>query len=135
MLLISGCGGSPYDLAPVTGTVTLDGKPFIWGSVMFAPINTTSSETKSGKPAFSMLDSEGRFELTTYNENDGAIVGDHRVTVFCVQDGPNGPSPTSFPTFRRMAIRGDAMKVVAGEDNQFAIELTTDELRKYSSNR
>ncbi len=132
---LSGCSDSPYDLAPVKGRVTLDGKPFPWGSVMFAPMKTSIDSAKVGKPGFGMLDAEGGFVLTTYDDNDGAVVGDHRVTVFCVDDGPNGPPPSSIPAFRRMALRGTAMTVAADSDNDFEIALTSNELRKYGSNR
>lgn len=135
LLLATGCGDAGYDVAPVTGTVTLDGKPFVWGSVMFAPIQASAANADAGKPAFGMLDAQGHFALSTYADQDGAVVGDHRVTVFCVDDGPNGAPPTTVPRFLRIALRGDAMTVAAGKDNHFAIALTSDDLKKYGSSR
>lgn len=132
--LTLGCNQSQYEMAKVTGVVTLDGKPFVWGSVSFAPVTTSSSEN-AGKPAFGMLDSEGRFELSTYSERDGAVVGQHRVTVFCVEDGANGKAPSWVPEFRRLALRGDAMTVKADGENEFEINITSEELKKYGSNR
>src|SRR5688500_17796317 len=60
----SGCGKSPYDLAPVHGKVTLNGEPLTNAKVMFAPIAKSESR-KSGKPAFGVLQPDGTFVLGT----------------------------------------------------------------------
>lgn len=78
--LLTGCGGGEQlEVAPVTGTVTCNGKPITSGSVSFTPI---SEEAKGmpGKPAFGDIGSDGTFVLTTYEEGDGAVIGKHRVT-------------------------------------------------------
>jgi len=77
---IAGCNKPPYDLAPARGHVTLDGKPLSAAKVMFAPIANGES-IKSGKPAFGLLDSDGAFILGTYSPEDGAIIGEHWVTI------------------------------------------------------
>jgi len=80
-LVVVGCQQSPYELSSVHGTVTVDGKPLAGGRVMFAPISQGDS-SEPGKPAFGTLQSDGSYVLTTFRETDGAVVGDHWVTIF-----------------------------------------------------
>src|SRR5262245_13041847 len=67
--LLGGCGRSQYDVAPVDGVVIIDGHPLTAARIMFAPI-ASGENRNSGKPAFGNLGSDGRFELTTYRDND-----------------------------------------------------------------
>lgn len=81
-LMLSGCGGVDKDmptLAKVTGKVTYKGKPVTNGSVIFTPIAGKGGET--GQLATGQLESDGSFTLTTFNTGDGAILGQHNVTV------------------------------------------------------
>jgi hypothetical protein len=76
-----GCGGSTsYDVAPVSGVVTLDGQPVPEAHVVFQPIggedNLTPGPSSSGQ-----ADSQGRFELKTIRDEPGAVVGNHRVLI------------------------------------------------------
>jgi hypothetical protein len=70
-----GCSRGPAT-AKVSGTVTLDGKPLAFGSVMFQGV-------AGGQPAAGNIQPDGTFELTTFNPGDGALVGSHRVRVVC----------------------------------------------------
>ena len=63
----------------------MDGKPITAGRVMFFP--TASNGKNTGKAASGQLDSSGAFELTTYRDSDGAVVGEHTVTVLKPRDG------------------------------------------------
>lgn len=74
--LLCGCGQSNRkQIAPVTGVVTLDGKPFTQGAtVIFSP-------SAAGKMSRGTVQSDGTFKLTTYEENDGAIIGKQNVGV------------------------------------------------------
>ena len=58
---------------PISGTVTIDGKPLTFGSIMF--IHPES------RPSGSSIDANGHFELSCYERGDGAIPGTHRVKV------------------------------------------------------
>lgn len=73
VLTASGCGGGP-DMAPVTGTVLLDGSPLAGASVAFTP-------NGGGRAATGTTDESGQFQLTTFEQNDGALVGEHSVSV------------------------------------------------------
>src|SRR5262245_35967084 len=81
---LCGCSQSPSELAPVTGKVVIDGQPFSAGKVMFAPV-AKGDDRRAGRPAFGKLASDGSFTLGTYKLGDGAVVGDHWVTVIRIK--------------------------------------------------
>lgn len=72
LFALTGCG-SGEDLAEVSGTVTLGGKPLTNAKVEFYP--------EVGPAAHGKVDSSGRFFLMTQSPGDGAIVGLHRVAI------------------------------------------------------
>ena len=79
MILTWGCGGSGGPgggaaLLPVKGKVTYKGKPLTSGIVKF-------EIDGYGRPATGKLQSDGSFALGTMKEGDGAIPGEHQVTV------------------------------------------------------
>ncbi len=79
-----GCNGgkSGPPTEPVSGTVTLDGKPLAQASVVFAPAGT-------GQPAVGVTDEAGKYTLTTTNPKDGAVVGSYKITV--IKASASGP--------------------------------------------
>lgn len=134
---VVGCGGSSRpEPAPVSGTVTYNGKPVAHATVMFTPKSGGASAT--GK-----TDENGKFTLTTFEPGDGAIVGEHVVTV--TYTGPEGAeaenpeSPEAYgappekaqeekspiPTrYANPKTSGLTFEVKAGGPNEFNIELT-----------
>lgn len=89
-----GCGSMHPPLGIVAGRVTLDEMPVEGASVMFLP-------NDGGRPASGLTDAQGNYQLRTYEPNDGALVGKHRVTVIKQQTtgipttagGGAGPAP------------------------------------------
>ncbi|VTR97998.1 hypothetical protein [Tuwongella immobilis] len=73
LLTASGCGDSGPKVVPVSGTVTIDGKPLAYGHIQVLP--------SGWRPASSPIDSNGRFSLTTTDPKDGCILGTHPVVV------------------------------------------------------
>lgn len=77
LLLISlGCGGKNSDrpaTARVTGTVLYNGSPVDGATVAFIP--------KDGRSATGVTSAAGEFTLQTYDTNDGAVLGNHTVTI------------------------------------------------------
>jgi hypothetical protein len=118
-----GCSKSPYDLAPVQGTVRIEGRPLTTGKVMFAPI-AQGDNANAGKPAFGRIQSDGRYVLTTLSENDGAIVGEHWVTIL------DGEVP-GMPPFPRLPV-GQKQTVASGT-NEIDIELSGQEAARYAA--
>jgi hypothetical protein len=134
---VVGCSDSPYPLAPAHGTVTLDGQPLTGSRVMFAPINRGSGP-EAGKAAFGSVASDGNYALSTYSDGDGAIVGDHVVTIY-VPKQKNGANVTpgnndkraSSPKFMRIALP-EKKTVAAGQDNQIDIRLTSQDVARFA---
>lgn len=77
----SGCNRSPFTLAPVSGTVLLDGRPLAGGVINFQPI-AAGEGGKGGPGSTSRTDAEGRYWLTTVRGQRGAVVGKHRVKIY-----------------------------------------------------
>jgi hypothetical protein len=95
--VIAGCGG-PSDkpqLAPVSGVVMMNDKPLADVTVAFHLDAQEAPRAGIGK-----TDANGKFRITTYDTNDGAIVGTHIVTVAKIDAGPNAGGD--------MEIGGDA---------------------------
>ena len=77
VLSVSGCGGSNRpSTQPVSGVVTMDGKPVPGATVVFHPVDTAV-----GVSALGTADGGGRYTLTTYDTGDGAVAAAYKVTV------------------------------------------------------
>jgi predicted small lipoprotein YifL len=86
---ITGCGSRNPATVPVSGVVTYQGEPVVGAQVSFMAEG-------AARAAFGETDSQGRFQLSTYGTNDGAVVGSHTVTVSKAPDesiGGAGMSP------------------------------------------
>jgi hypothetical protein len=125
-----GCSRSPYELTPVTGKITVDGKPLSQAKVMFAPVEIGES-INPGKPAFGLLEDDGSFTLTTYERNDGAIVGEHWVSIVKLSAKSTLVNhPSNEPQFNRLTLP-QKVKVVADMDNQIDLTLTSQDVARY----
>ncbi len=91
LLLAGGCGGRAVvegrpPVYPASVTVLYNGQPVADATVMLRP--------KAGnKPAYGRTDAEGFTELTTFEQGDGAMAGEHQVRVRKVEVKV-GPAPT-----------------------------------------
>jgi hypothetical protein len=98
---------------PVTGAVTLDGKPLDSAGIMFLP----RGETR-GTGALGMTDAEGKYTLKTDYGGPGAPEGEYAVTISRVanRDGtPYVPKPDVAEAGERETLPGhysDSMKTV-----------------------
>lgn len=69
-------------LVPVSGIVTLDGKPLEGASVTFRPVGSTP-----GSGAFGACGPDGRYELKSARTQEvGTAVGEYRVTINKLSD-------------------------------------------------
>jgi len=107
---------------PVTGSVVLaDGSPAGGGIIKF---RTTSPEGETVK-AHGQIQPDGTFQLTTFNDGDGALAGEHQVILFSPATGDDGGAAAvpSFPQkYRKYDTSGLTFQVEPGENN-FVIEL------------
>jgi len=88
LALLAGCSSEPArpKTYPVTGTVTMKGRPLDGARVVFAP------STPGLLPASGVTDKDGKYQLTTFESNDGAQPGDYLVKV-AKYDGKAPPAP------------------------------------------
>jgi hypothetical protein len=82
--LIAGCGNKRPARVPVSGQVLFEGKPFTFGYVRFVP--------KGARQASGKLDSQGRFKLGSYTEDDGVVPGTHPIEIVISESA----SPTTL---------------------------------------
>ncbi|MAT72370.1 MAG: hypothetical protein CMJ58_22940 [Planctomycetaceae bacterium] len=126
--LSAGCSDSTQlETAPVTGVVTLDGQPVTTGAIIFTP--------DSGWVGQGELDAQGRFALSTYGDQDGAIVGHHRVAIVAesgddpaehFERPPTAPIRSLIPErYADNRTSGLTADVKAGVDNEISFPLTT----------
>jgi hypothetical protein len=124
---VAGCSSkSEFAVAPVHGIVTMAGHPMTGGKVAFAPIAQAAGQI-AGKAAIGLIQPDGQYVLMTYEDGDGAIVGEHWVTVFVPDTTPQPPpepgeDPSTTPTYKRRAVPQKQV-VVAGQDNEINIVL------------
>jgi hypothetical protein len=123
--LFSGCSDAPYELAPVHGSVTVNGTPLNQGKVLFTPIAKGESP-RAGYVAVGIIDSKGTYRLTTYAPDDGAVVGDHWAVVVNVEEDV----PDGVPEFARVTFP-EKLTVKPDTDNQIDLKFTREQVRKH----
>lgn len=101
LILVVGCG-SGSRAVPVSGVVTLDGKPLSNAHVAFQPEATKGSMT-SGAGSYGITDASGMYTLRMIdNDQSGAVIGTHRVEINLRQEGDDRdpklrPPPKTLP--------------------------------------
>jgi hypothetical protein len=111
--VLGGCSRAPKHppTAPVHGTVTYHGKPVEGAQVAFL------CSQAGGRPAIGKTDAEGRYTLSTFGVNDGALIGRHSITISkfvfdrrAEATGKKSSLPTTFlpPDGMRDRANGDA---------------------------
>lgn len=106
-------GGAAATLIPVKGKVTHKGQPVARGQVKFTPDGY-------GRPAYGRLNSDGSFVLTTEKEGDGAVAGEHRVSV--TDTGIKSPRDTLARKWGSPAASGLTAGIDA-EHTEFTFDL------------
>jgi hypothetical protein len=121
-LAMLGCGASgQFDTAKATGKVMCEGKPVGFVRVYFAPTGAKKNDLNVGKQGQGNANADGVFTVSTYGQDDGAVVGKHRVMV-------STPHPEDLPEFtcdcetNGNNVIQEVEVTVAGENN-FTINL------------
>ena len=79
-------------MGKVRGKVTYNGNALGKGSITFIPVQGKGGDT--GQSASSPIESDGSYELTTFNTGDGAIAGQHTAIVRPAAEAPSvAPKP------------------------------------------
>jgi hypothetical protein len=89
--LTGGCA-KKSELIPVTGKVTLEGKPLVHGTVSYRPPPGDLTAPQASGP----LDGEGNYRLFTDGEL-GVKPGTYRVVVFAYDQPTSGPGHRGLP--------------------------------------
>ena len=88
VLPLLGCGGNK--VVPVSGKVTLNGKPLANATVTFQP--ATKDKREAGPASAGLTNDQGEYTLKLAGKNtSGAVVGEHKVSISALQ----GPAPSS----------------------------------------
>lgn len=122
-VLAAGCGAEglmEFPVAPASGRVVCEGQPVPHVNVYFEPMQT-GRDANVGKAGFAVADEAGEFVLSTYNDEDGAVIGKHRVLV----EGPRGAEAAGFQCDCVLSDNIDVLEVeiVAGKENRFEVVL------------
>lgn len=80
------------ELAPVSGTITLDGQPLANTTITFVGIGTTNSTGCGGA-----TDSSGKYTLRTAHNGDGAPLGEYKVVISKLKKPDGSDFPLDSP--------------------------------------
>jgi len=98
LILSGGCERGPQ-MVPVSGTITLEGKPLAGASVMYV-LKT------GGPPVTAVTDSQGKYELSTLTPGDGALEGDYQVAIVAYRVTGVSADPASDPSQQLPGAQG-----------------------------
>jgi hypothetical protein len=118
--------GESVPVVPVSGRVTLEGKPLTGVLAAFSPAERSN---KAGKahPAVGVVEADGSFRMTTFRQDDGVQPAAYVVTFTpwrkLVDDGAaaeGNPVPAKYRTVKTSDL---TVEVRAGELNTFRFDL------------
>jgi hypothetical protein len=116
VLSFAGCGETGPELAPVTGRITLDGKPLEKADILFQPDG-------SKPPSAGRTDADGRYQLAYKRGVMGGTVGSNTVQITISPDVV--ANPPNIPA--RYNTETELTSEVKSDQNQFNFDLTTNE--------
>jgi hypothetical protein len=89
ILVNAGCGSKYPATAPVSGKISINGKPVTQGRISFHP-------TTGDRPALANIQPDGSYALTTFEHGDGALLGHHKVSIKSTRIENAPPPPKDF---------------------------------------
>jgi hypothetical protein len=117
ILLTIGCNSPTPEASknqmtlPVKGKVLLKGQPILNGTISFEPDN-------GGREANGNIEN-GTFSLTTFQKDDGAVAGLHRVAVKGAGGGKKDPVPLKYHNYSSSGLTVE----VSADKAEYVIEL------------
>ena len=79
LLVCCGCFSGSGNIGEVEGVITLDGKPLDQTTIAFYPTE--------GRSSIGFTDAEGHYSLVHTRNENGAIIGGHKVTISTALEG------------------------------------------------
>lgn len=127
LLAAVGCNKSDrVPVHPVEGQLTWNGQPLANAFIVLHPQNAAADSKVL--PARAQTDAEGKFQVTTYDQADGAAIGEYKVTVEYYRPVKNGggfePGPNVLPPkLARPETSEITVRVAEGKNTLEAISL------------
>ena len=118
IVLVAGCGDSLPKRVPVSGQVLIDDKPLTQGSIRLFPSNA--------RPATGEIGPDGRFQLTTFGDQDGVVLGTHAVAVNALEILSSKSQRWHVPKKYSNPRTSSLTAVIDGPTDSLKIELTWD---------
>jgi hypothetical protein len=118
LAIVLGCSGKGPRPVPVSGTVTVDGRPLAGGAITVAPAN--------GRAAGGRIGPDGRFTLSTWQLGDGVAAGTHRVEVIATKPMAGNRRQWLVPKNVRSLTTSPLRLEVTGPTTSAVIAIETD---------
>jgi hypothetical protein len=115
VVVLAGCGRAGPEVAPVSGRVTLDGRPLESADLMF--------QVEGKSPGVGRTDQDGRYELMYKRGVAGTPIGSNRVAITVSSELVSNPPPIPARYNTETELTAE---VQPGEDNVFNFDLTSD---------
>lgn len=118
-LAAAGCGDNRPKTYPVAGKlVYTDGTPVSGATVTF--ITALGEKTVAAR---SRVNDDGTFRLTTFEDNDGAVAGEHHVAVSPVPRDEADQKPVPVPPVYADAAKSGLKATVTPETREVTVTL------------
>ncbi|WP_425399474.1 hypothetical protein [Aeoliella sp.] len=111
-----GCQNNHEGIVPVSGTVTIDGKPLTVGQVRIL--------AKDHRPAMGRIQPDGSFTMSCFELSDGAPMGTHLATVSAVESINERSNRWHAPKKYANKVSSDLWVTIDGPTEDLRIELT-----------
>lgn len=122
-----GCTSKPSWEAtfPASGTVIFKGKPLDGADILLFPIDASVPEIVRPR---AKSDAEGRFNIWTYQQGDGAPAGEYKVTIVrqavSISNGTVVAKPNDLPVkYSKLETSDLKIQIAAGKNPDIVIEL------------
>jgi hypothetical protein len=112
---MSGCQKAHPDIVPVSGRITIDGKPLAHGQIIVLP--------EGRRAAAATIESDGHFTLSCFEPGDGAPLGQHIATITAVES--MGEHANRWHAPKKYANRATGVWVnIEGPTDDLKVDLT-----------
>jgi len=114
----SGCSDGRPERVPVSGKVLIDGQPVNSGTIRFKPVQ--------GRVATGVIQSDGFFTMSTFEDGDGVVPGTHAVTVSSKDESSPNQVRYNVPNKYRDPDQSGLSETIEGPNDSLVINLTWD---------
>lgn len=116
LMLFAGCGDGRPKRVPVSGRVLIDNKPLTSGYVRVVPAGDREAKGTIGP--------DGRFTLTTFDANDGCVVGTHPIAIIATRQVSSNAIERLVPKKFEEATTSGKTVTIDGPTDDLVIELS-----------